>query len=305
MTSAINKTDATLHAFIDGQLSAHGKKKVQEYLKGNPAKRKETEANAQINEIMRKQFSIVTQRPLSSDIQKLLAGVSTTEFESQEAINDAPLPENDINLDDLDLQAITNVEPPQPGKWQFVFQGGSDLHSHLTLIIAAVTFLLGLFIGYLYPTLIASGSSDNEAMIRRLVSDAHRTYINEKAHAVEVSAKDITHLTNWLSSKLELAVAPAILSKFDFDLVGGRLLPSLGQNAAVYLYRKPDNTQLTLYIRNQSPLSGTRGYSCDQISEQSVLCSWQGENLSYYLITEDKLEHLRPLVEDAVSQLNQ
>ena len=315
MTTAINKTDATLHAFVDGQLSAHGKQKVQEFLKNNQIKRKEIEANLQVSDIIRKQFTVVSQRPLSSNIQKLLAGVgheneaqTTKPVEQPRAPSfvDAPNDSaNDINLDDLDLQAISDVADGRSKKWQFIFHQSPDLHSHLVLIASSVTFLFGLFIGYLYPTLRGPDEAARQAMIVSLATDAHQTYLNEKAHAVEVGAKDSTHLTNWLSSKLEMAVAPAILGKFDFELKGGRLLPSMGQNAAVYIYRKPDNSQLTLYIRNQSPLSGKKDSECNQIKDDLGVCQWQGENLSYYAVFNDRINNMSPLIEDAVSQLQQ
>ena len=314
MTSAINKTDATLQAFIDGQLSAHGKQKVQEYLKNNVSKRKETEANFQVNEIIRKQFNLVSHRPLPSNIQKLLAGVSQANSASSPAPDQPQQPTfvdasdtsaNDINLDDLDLQAISDIPEPKTGKWQFVFHQSPDLHSNLVLISASLTFLIGLFIGYLYPTLRGADQATRNAMIEQLAIDAHRTYINEKAHVVEVSSKDITHLTNWLSSKLEMAVAPAILDRFDFELKGGRLLPSMGQNAAVYIYRKPDNSQLTLYIRNQSPLTGKVETECEHANDGLSLCHWQGENLSYYIVINDAIDSASPIISDAASQLQQ
>jgi len=325
MTTAINKTDATLHAYIDGQLSAHGKQKVQEFLKNNAIKRKEIETNLQVNEIIRQQFNVVSQRPLPVNIQKLLVGIGHTNeaansakaaFEAPQAasqtapqkpvfVDNSDISANDINLDELDLQAISESADGKHGKWQFVFHHSPDLHSHLVLIAASITFLLGLFIGYLYPTLRGPNEAARQAMIKKLVTDAHQTYVNEKAHAVEVSAKDSTHLTNWLSSKLEMAVAPAILDKFDFELKGGRLLPSMGQNAAVYIYRKPDNSQLTLYIRNQSPLSGKKDSQCEQLNDGMGLCNWQGENLSYYMAFNETVDTIKPLVDDAVSQLQQ
>lgn len=320
MTATISKTDATLHAFIDGQLSAHGKQKVQEFLKNNNniGKRKEIEANIQVNDLIRKQFTVVSQRPLTPEIQKLLAGVgldndtqqtsAATNTPAPAAPNfvDAPIDSaNDINLDDLDLQVIGDLPETKSGKWHFVFHHSPDLHSHMVLISASIAFLFGLFLGYLYPSLRGPSASERQAMIRKLATDAHQTYLSEKTHAVEVSSKDSTHLTNWLSSKLEMAVAPAILEKFDYELKGGRLLPSMGQNAAVYIYRKPDNSQVTLYIRNQSPLSGKKSSDCDQVNDNLGVCQWQGENLAYYLVFNEQITKMMPLVVDAESQLQQ
>jgi len=316
MTATISKTDATLHAFIDGQLSAHGKQKVQEFLKNNIGKRKEVEANVQVNELVKKQFTVVSQRPLTPQIQKLLAGVgheNETPHAPQSAkpppapnFVDAPVDSaNDINLDELDLQAIGDLPEAKSGKWHFVFHHSPDLHSHMVLISASIAFLFGLFIGYLYPSLRGPSTAERQAFIRNLATDAHQTYLSEKTHAVEVSSKDSTHLTNWLSAKLEIAVAPAILDKFEFELKGGRLLPSMGQNAAVYIYRKPDNSQVTLYIRNQSPLSGKRSSDCSQINDNLGVCQWQGENLAYYLVFNELVDHMMPLVSDAESQLQQ
>ena len=288
MAYEINKTDATLHAFLDGQLSPDGRKKVQDFVKANAAKRQEMEQNLQVNDYLRKQFSPLVKQQLPSSITKLLQGTARPQSAanavpaatSSAATNQsAETPGMEINLDEVDFGGVVEDEHHEEAKWRFVFHQTHDWHSHLLIITSAITFLLGLFIGYLYPTIMNSGNSNDQEILENMVVDTHVTFSREKQHIVEVAATEITHLTNWLSSKLELAVAPAILDKYGFHLAGGRLLPSNGENAAVYIYRKPDDSQLTLYIRNQTPLSGKKESACMEKTESIKLCNWESSGL--------------------------
>lgn len=78
---------------------------------------------------------------------------------------------------------------------------------------------------------------------------AHQIYTTEKAHPVEVSARDEQHLVDWLSQRLRSPIRAPNLAGAGFELVGGRLLPSTNRMAAQFMYQRADGVRVTLYIR--------------------------------------------------------
>jgi len=73
----------------------------------------------------------------------------------------------------------------------------------------------------------------SDEFARRAV-EAWRTYARDTVHPVEVDARDMAGLTKWLKDRTGLSRPPAIASA---RLLGGRVLPSHGENAAFLLYR--------------------------------------------------------------------
>lgn len=78
---------------------------------------------------------------------------------------------------------------------------------------------------------------------------AHQIYTTEKAHPVEVSAREEQHLVDWLSKRLRSPIRAPNLADAGFELVGGRLLPSTNRMAAQFMYQRADGARVTLYIR--------------------------------------------------------
>lgn len=80
-------------------------------------------------------------------------------------------------------------------------------------------------------------------------SFAHAIYSTETYHPVEVSAKEENHLVGWLSKRLHTDIKAPDLSKNNFELIGGRLLPSTNRMAAQFMYEDSNKSRLTFYIR--------------------------------------------------------
>jgi len=78
---------------------------------------------------------------------------------------------------------------------------------------------------------------------------AHRTFVVEVAHPVEVPVAQKAHLVQWLSKRLGRPLSAPDLSALGFRLMGGRLLPAGSAAAAQFMYDDDRGTRLTLYVR--------------------------------------------------------
>ena len=89
--------------------------------------------------------------------------------------------------------------------------------------------------------------------------DAHRLYIAEVRHPIEVRAGE-NHLNPWLSRRIGYQVASPNLDPLGLKLLGGRLLPgNSGRAAALYMYEGASGERFTIYCRReQQPQSALR-----------------------------------------------
>ena len=89
--------------------------------------------------------------------------------------------------------------------------------------------------------------------------DAHRLYIAEVRHPIEVRAGE-NHLNPWLSRRIGYQVASPNLDTLGLKLLGGRLLPgNSGRAAALYMYEGTSGERFTIYCRReQQPQSALR-----------------------------------------------
>jgi anti-sigma factor RsiW len=105
---------------------------------------------------------------------------------------------------------------------------------------------------------------------------AHRLYVVEVRHPVEVPAAEEAHLVQWLSRRLDYQVRAPDLAPLGLKLVGGRLLPGLAGPAAFFMYEGASGERFTLYCsRARAP-------------ETALRYSAAGQVAAYYWIERDK-----------------
>jgi anti-sigma factor RsiW len=75
---------------------------------------------------------------------------------------------------------------------------------------------------------------------------AHRLYIGEVRHPIEVGAAE-NHLLPWLSRRVGTPLRAPDLTAFDLRLLGGRLLPGANGPAALFMYESGSGERVTLY----------------------------------------------------------
>jgi anti-sigma factor RsiW len=81
----------------------------------------------------------------------------------------------------------------------------------------------------------------NEAM------SAHRLYIGEVRHPIEVKAEE-NHLLPWLSRRVGTTLRAPDLNAFELKLLGGRLLPGVNGPAALFMYESGSGERVTIYV---------------------------------------------------------
>lgn len=143
------------------------------------------------------------------------------------------------------------------------------------------------------------GTRHQQAASPLVVADsaiaAHRIYVNERLHPVEVPGDQEAHLVQWLSRRVGKPLFAPNLTNHGYRLIGGRLLPSGGEAAAMFMYENSDGTRLTLYAR--SSLSEEETAFRFEAQDGISAFSWIGNGLSYVVSAKTEREQLLPIAE--------
>jgi anti-sigma factor RsiW len=123
---------------------------------------------------------------------------------------------------------------------------------------ALIAFVIGGGTGWL-----AHGATATPSSFKIFTADAleaHRLYVVEVRHPVEVPGSERPHLTAWLTKRLGYAQHIPDLQSIGLKLVGGRLLPGPhGDAAALYMYEGPSGERFTVYCSQaKAPASALR-----------------------------------------------
>lgn len=123
--------------------------------------------------------------------------------------------------------------------------GRRGLRRALAAAAAVVLFLAGSLAGWL-----GRGVWEGAPAARTITAEAvvaHRLYVAEVRHPVEVPASDAQHLVQWLSRRVGQDLRAPDLQKLGLALVGGRLLPGPEAAAAFFMYEGQSGERFTLY----------------------------------------------------------
>ena len=77
---------------------------------------------------------------------------------------------------------------------------------------------------------------------------AHRVFVVERSHPVEVAATQQAQLVQWLSRRVGQALKVPDLSSRGYDLMGGRVIPDAGLAAAQFMYQDASGERVTLFV---------------------------------------------------------
>lgn len=171
-------------------------------------------------------------------------------------------------------------------------------------ITASVAWLaLGLAGGWLaHGWLGVSGGADATRAVAREAVSAHRVYVVEVRHPVEVFADEEEHLVKWVSKRLGYAVRRPDLTALGYRLVGGRLLPTADGNPAVqFMYEDSAGGRLTLYL-SPNETGETTAFRYREMNGVGVFI-WLEEEMGFAISGEmprDSLLRASTLVYDAL-----
>ncbi|MDD2923663.1 MAG: anti-sigma factor [Rhodoferax sp.] len=141
----------------------------------------------------------------------------------------------------------------------------------------------------------------------RQASVAHRVYVPEVRHPVEVTAQDQAHLVQWLSKRLGKPLKVPSLTAQGFELVGGRLLPGDDGARAQFMFQNAAGSRVTLYLgaMDAAPMGDTQASTSFRYSPQAGVPSfyWADQGLAYALAGQVPREVLMALAEAVYHQL--
>ena len=110
---------------------------------------------------------------------------------------------------------------------------------------AVVAFVIGGVAGWMARGASAAAPSA-VALFTSDAIEAHKLYIGEVRHPIEVKAEE-DHLLPWLSRRVGTTLRAPDLGAFGLKLLGGRLLPGISGPAALFMYEGANGERFTIY----------------------------------------------------------
>ncbi|UIJ73007.1 anti-sigma factor [Aurantimonas sp. HBX-1] len=130
---------------------------------------------------------------------------------------------------------------------------------------------------------------------------AHRTFVVEVVHPVEVRADEEAHLLQWLSKRLGTRLSAPDLTALGYRLMGGRLLPAGAGPAAMLMYDDDRGTRLTLFIKTDE-----KDETSFQFVEEDGVSAlfWRDAGLGYVVSAQASRERLMQAATAVYESLN-
>jgi anti-sigma factor RsiW len=164
-----------------------------------------------------------------------------------------------------------------------------------------VAFLAGGIAGWMARGASAA-APDPAGTLTATALQAHKLYVVEVRHPVEVPGGERAHLVTWLSKRLGYELRLPDLGKTGLKLVGGRLLPGPnGKPAAFFMYENASGERFTLYCM-RAPIAQAAMHYTDVGTVAGV--RWVDRYLAYVLSGPDDHDRLLGLAKTAYDDLD-
>src|SRR5437899_7898777 len=192
-----------------------------------------------------------------------------------DAIADEPVPKR------LEIEQLVR----QPRKWIYG-----------AIAAALVAFIAGGGVGWLAHGVAASPSTFQNFTLDAL--DAHRLYVVEVRHPVEVPGSERAHLQQWLTKRCGWDVRAPELDATGLKLVGGRLLPGPTGPASFLMYESASGERFTLYASRAKVDAAQMRYTT---AENSGAMYWSEDGVGYVVsgpVDKERLKQVARLIYD-------
>jgi anti-sigma factor RsiW len=141
-------------------------------------------------------------------------------------------------------------------------------------------FVVGGGVGWLARGALAAPSALDGFTTHAL--EAHRLYVVEVRHPVEVPGSERAHLQQWLTKRCGWLVKAPELAPAGLKLVGGRLLPGSGGPASFMMYEGSSGERFTIYTV-KSDAKATQMRFAAQGKESSLF--WADDGVAYAVVS--------------------
>ena len=159
-----------------------------------------------------------------------------------------------------------------------------------------LAFVAGGGIGWLAHGAAAAPSAFQNFTVDAL--GAHRLYVVEVRHPVEVAGSERAHLQQWLSKRVGYEIKAPELDGTGLKLVGGRLLPGPEAPAAFFMYESGSGERYTLYTSRAATDTTQMRYASQ---DKDGALFWADKGVGYVLsgpTDKDRLNQVARLVYD-------
>lgn len=198
------------------------------------------------------------------------------------------------------FRSIVDESVPSHLKVDSLLRAGLNWRT-VAAAVAAAAFLIGGVAGWMArdTTEVTAAPGDPADQIAQHALAAHKLYIGEIRHPIEVGASE-THLTPWLSRRLGTTLRIPDFSAFDMKLLGGRLLPGEAGPAALLMYENGNGDRVTFYCAKlTAPQTSFRYYQSDNVAA----IRWVVSDYGYVVSGPANKARLKELARAAFEQL--
>ena len=184
--------------------------------------------------------------------------------------------------------------PPRLEIERLVRQPRSRIYG--AIAAALLVFVAGGSVGWLAHGAAAAPSAFQNFTVDAL--DAHRLYVVEVRHPVEVAGSERAHLQQWLSKRVGYPIKAPELDGAGLKLVGGRLLPGPEAPAAFFMYESGNGERYTLYSSRAATEATQMRYAAQ---DKDGALFWADKGVGYVLsgpTDKERLNQVARLVYD-------
>lgn len=164
---------------------------------------------------------------------------------------------------------------------------------------AVVAFIAGSAVGWFAHGAAAAALGELETFTNEAIG-AHRLYIGEVRHPIEVKAEE-AHLLPWLSRRVGTLLRAPDLSAFDLKLLGGRLLLGINSPAALFMYESGSGERVTIYASRTNEMRTSFRY---KISDKFGALRWSEAGYGWVVSGPDDKPRLRAIADKMYEQLD-
>ena len=193
------------------------------------------------------------------------------------------------------------AQEPAPDRFAIERLGAAGPGWRAVAAAAIIAALLGGVAGWFAHGASTAAPSSFEVYTKEAL-EAHRLYVVEVRHPVEVPGAEQMHLAQWLSKRLDKELRIPDLESIGLKLVGGRLLPGpAGAAAAFYMYEGSSGERFTITcVPSNAPLAAMRFKAADRFAA----FYWVERSLAYVVAGPSGRERLAAVAEAVYDQLD-
>jgi len=197
------------------------------------------------------------------------------------------------------------VEEPIPQRLkldQVLAQARANGRSWAAMAAAAAiaAFVVGGAVGWMARGASAAAPAGTDIYASEAL-DAHKLYVVEVRHPVEVPGSERAHMTQWLSKRLGEDLRVPDLQAIGLKLVGGRLLPGPTGAAAFYMYESASGERFTMYCAKADMPETALRYTG---GEQAAAFYWIDNKVAYVISGPADRERLEKVTKAAYEQVD-